>query len=91
MHLLQINGTGAKGVGDYAIQLSDNKATGGTCNGDSGGPNFLGDSLVIGGVTSYGRGGSCLGVSGAYRMDREGALTWVRSYVQANGVPPPAK
>ena len=51
-HLLQINSR-AHG-GDFSILLSNNANTGGTCFGDSGGPNFIGDSNVVGGVTSFG-------------------------------------
>ncbi len=47
--LIQINVPGY--VGDFSLLLSNNHATGGTCFGDSGGPNFIGNSNVIGGVT----------------------------------------
>src|SRR5207244_10855881 len=42
-------------TGDFSLLLSNNAATGGTCFGDSGGPNYVGTSSVIGGVTSFGR------------------------------------
>jgi hypothetical protein len=42
--LLQIN-TGF--TGDFSMLLSNNANSGGTCFGDSGGPNFLGDSIVL--------------------------------------------
>lgn len=51
--LIQINVPGA--TGDFSMLLSNNAHTGGTCFGDSGGPNFLNDSLVVAGVTSYGK------------------------------------
>lgn len=38
-HLIQINVPGF--TGDFSILLSNNAHTGGTCFGDSGGPNFL--------------------------------------------------
>ncbi len=38
-HLVQIDG-GI--VGDFSLLLSNNASTGGTCFGDSGGPNFVG-------------------------------------------------
>jgi hypothetical protein len=54
----------------------------GTCNGDSGGPQFYrfadGVERVIG-VTSYGLGG-CAGVSGAHRVDPYDA--WIREQVE---------
>lgn len=53
----------------------------GTCNGDSGGPQFyrFGDGVerVIG-VTSYGIGG-CAGTSGAHRVDPYDA--WIRAQI----------
>lgn len=73
-HLLQING-GI--VGDYSVLLSNNHATGGTCFGDSGGPNFIGDSNVVGGVTSFGMNGNCAGTGGVYRVDRADDLDWL--------------
>ena len=76
-HLLQIN-TGF--VGDFSIMLSNNARTGGTCFGDSGGPNFIGDSLVIAGVTSYGLNGNCAGTGGVYRVDRADDLNWLNTF-----------
>jgi secreted trypsin-like serine protease len=75
-HLLQIN-TGF--TGDFSILLSNNTNTGGTCFGDSGGPNFVGNSNVIGGVTSYGINGNCAGTGGVYRLDRSWNLDWLQS------------
>jgi len=75
-HLLQIN-TGF--TGDFSILLSNNTNTGGTCFGDSGGPNFVGRSNVIGGVTSYGINGNCAGTGGVYRLDRSWNLDWIRA------------
>jgi V8-like Glu-specific endopeptidase len=76
-HLLQINTPGF--TGDFSILLSNNHATGGTCFGDSGGPNFIGDSTVIGGVTSFGMNGNCAGTGGVYRVDKVDDLNWLRS------------
>jgi hypothetical protein len=45
--LIQING-GI--VGDFSMLLSNNAHSGGTCFGDSGGPNFLGDSNLVAGI-----------------------------------------
>lgn len=75
-HLLQING-GL--VGDFSLLLSNNANTGGTCFGDSGGPNFLGSSNVIAGVTSFGLNGTCGGTGGVYRVDRADDLGWLNS------------
>ena len=75
-HLLQIN-TGF--TGDFSLLLSNNANTGGTCFGDSGGPNFIGDSNVVGAVTSYGINGNCAGTGGVYRVDRADDLNWLYS------------
>jgi secreted trypsin-like serine protease len=75
-HLIQIN----RGlVGDYSILLSNNAHTGGTCFGDSGGPNFIGDTNVIAGVTSFGMNGNCAGTGGVYRIDQADDLNWLYS------------
>lgn len=73
--LIQINVPGA--TGDFSMLLSNNANTGGTCFGDSGGPNFIGDSNVIGGVTSYGKNSTCAGTGGVYRVDRADDLNWL--------------
>ena len=78
-HLLQINVPGF--TGDFSMLLSNNAATGGTCFGDSGGPNFLGSSNVVAGVTSFGINGNCAGTGGVFRMDRQNVLDFVNSFL----------
>ncbi len=73
--LNQINTPGF--TGDFSLLLSNNAHTGGTCFGDSGGPNFLGDSNVVAGVTSFGLNGTCAGTGGVYRVDRADDLDWL--------------
>lgn len=75
--LIQINGGQ---VGDFSIMLSNNANTGGTCFGDSGGPNFIGTSNVVGGVTSFGKNGNCAGQGGVYRVDKADDLTWLATF-----------
>lgn len=75
--LIQIN-TGF--TGDGSIVLSNNANTGGTCFGDSGGPNFLGDSNVVAGVTSFGKNPTCAGQGGVYRVDRADDLDWLATF-----------
>ena len=72
--LIQIN-TGF--TGDGSLLLSNNANTGGTCFGDSGGPNFIGDTNVIAGVTSFGLNSTCAGTGGVYRVDRADDLDWL--------------
>jgi secreted trypsin-like serine protease len=78
-HLVQINTPGF--TGDYSLLLSNNAATGGTCFGDSGGPNYVGSSNVIGGVTSFGLNGTCGGTGGVFRLDRQNVLDFVKSFL----------
>jgi secreted trypsin-like serine protease len=75
--LNQINVPGF--TGDFSLLLSNNAKTGGTCFGDSGGPNFLGTSNVVAGVTSFGVNGNCAGTGGVFRMDRSWSLDWIYS------------
>jgi len=77
--LNQINVPGA--TGDFSMVLSNNANTGGTCFGDSGGPNFLGDSNVVAGITSYGKNGNCAGTGGVFRTDRQNVLDFINSYL----------
>ncbi len=73
-YLVQIN-TGF--TGPQSLVLSNNAATGGTCFGDSGGPNFIGSSNEVGGVTSFGLNGSCGGTGGVFRVDRPDVLAFI--------------
>jgi hypothetical protein len=77
--LIQINVPGF--TGDFSMLLSNNHSTGGTCFGDSGGPNFIGDSNIIGGVTSFGINGNCAGTGGVYRIDRADDLDFINSFL----------
>lgn len=58
---------------------NDNRAGGGTCFGDSGGPIFH-DGLIVG-VTSYGYTDNCRYIDGYQRVDIEGVQTWVNSFL----------
>jgi secreted trypsin-like serine protease len=77
-HLVQIN-TGF--TGSSSLLLSNNAASGGTCFGDSGGPNYLGASNVIAAVTSFGLNGTCGGTGGVFRLDRKNVLDFVTQYL----------
>lgn len=78
-HLVQINTPGF--TGDFSLLLSNNASSGGTCFGDSGGPNFLGDSHTVAGVTSFGLNGSCGGTGGVFRLDRADVLEFVNGVI----------
>jgi hypothetical protein len=77
--LIQINVPGS--VGDFSMLLSNNAHTGGTCFGDSGGPNFVGDTNVVAGVTSFGKNPTCAGQGGILRLDRPWINGWVASHL----------
>ena len=77
--LIQIDTPGFTGIG--SMLLSNNANTGGTCFGDSGGPNFLGDSNVVAGITSFGVNGNCAGTGGVFRTDRQDVLDFINSYL----------
>ncbi len=75
------NVIGIKGVfgapDGTSIKLSNNHNTGGTCFGDSGGPEFYRGTNVIGAVTSFGINGNCAGTGGGYRIDQTDDLDWL--------------
>ena len=81
--LLQLNVPGI--TGDYSLLLSNNHSTGGTCFGDSGGPNFLGsgdgETNIVAGVTSFGMNKNCAGTGGVFRMDRQNVLDFVSPFL----------
>ncbi|WP_296667797.1 trypsin-like serine protease [Demequina sp.] len=66
--ILQVNGNG-----------NDNRGTGGTCFGDSGGPTFLDGYLVA--VTSYGYTLNCRYLDGLQRVDIPIAQDWISSFL----------
>jgi hypothetical protein len=87
--LFVVNTNGVAGIGNFdtgnlpptnSMFLSGDASSGGTCFGDSGGPIFIGDSNVIGGVTSFGLNGNCAGVGGAFRIDRQVELDWINTF-----------
>ena len=67
-------------TGDGSLVLSNDARTGGTCFGDSGGPNFIGSSTDIAGVTSFGNNDTCAGTGGVYRVDRVDDLEWLNTF-----------
>jgi Trypsin len=77
-YLIQLN-IGRPLIRDFAMLLSNNPTTGGTCFGDSGGPNFLAGTLILAAVTSFGTNWACGGTGGVYRLDRADDLEWLES------------
>ena len=77
--LIQINTPGF--TGDFSLLLSNNTNTGGTCFGDSGGPNFLEGTNVVVGITSFGMNPTCAGTGGVLRTDRENVQVFVNQFL----------
>jgi trypsin len=78
-HLVTI---GNPSLGDQTLVLSGDASTGGTCFGDSGGPNLLGDSNVVAAVTSGGKSDTCGGTYAAFRLDLPSARNWVSGFLR---------
>ena len=62
------------------ISMNPTHGDGGTCYGDSGGPNFLGDSNIVAGVTVTGDAW-CRSTNVVYRTDTASARTFLAQYV----------
>jgi V8-like Glu-specific endopeptidase len=62
------------------ISMNPSTGNGGTCYGDSGGPNFLGDTDVIAAITITGDA-VCRSTNVVYRLDTESARTFLSQYV----------
>ncbi|MFN2195701.1 MAG: trypsin-like serine protease, partial [Anaerolineales bacterium] len=77
--LLQINVPGF--TGDFSLLLSNNHATGGTCFGDSGGPNFLTNTNIVAGITSFGLNSTCAGTGGVFRTDRQNVQDFIHDFM----------
>lgn len=62
------------------ISMNSSTGNGGTCYGDSGGPNFLGTTEIIAGITITGDA-VCRATNVDYRLDSESARAFLRKYV----------
>jgi Trypsin len=83
-----------KSVNQDYLRLSQNQGSGGTCYGDSGGPNFVGDvneTNVIASITSTGDTW-CNSTNVTLRLDTEVARTFLsRTFLDGEGVTVPPK
>lgn len=68
---------------DEFIRLTANPGggKGGTCFGDSGGPDLLGGTDTVLAVNSYVTNGNCAGVTYSQRIDIPEVLAWTRSFL----------
>ncbi|MBA2699440.1 MAG: trypsin-like serine protease [Nocardioidaceae bacterium] len=62
------------------ISMNPSTGNGGTCYGDSGGPNFLGDTDIVAAVTITGDA-VCRSTNVDYRLDTASAQTFLAHYV----------
>ncbi len=62
------------------ISMNPSTGNGGTCYGDSGGPNFLGTTDIIAGITITGDS-VCRSTNVVYRLDTESARAFLSQYV----------
>lgn len=78
LDVVTLKGTAGVPAGTSVI-VTANHRTGGTCFGDSGGPQFLNGSNVVVAVTSFGLNGNCAGIGGGYRVDTADDLDWLNA------------
>jgi hypothetical protein len=64
------------------LALNPGGGSGGTCFGDSGGPDLLGGSDTVLGVNSYVTNSNCSGVGYSARVDVPETLTWIKSFMR---------
>jgi hypothetical protein len=62
------------------FSLNPGGGSGGTCFGDSGGPDLLGGTDTVLAVNSYVTNVNCSGVGYSQRIDIPEVLTWIRSF-----------
>ncbi|MBU0512399.1 MAG: trypsin-like serine protease [Chloroflexi bacterium] len=63
------------------LSLNASQGKGGTCFGDSGGPNLLGDTNTVLAVNSYVTNYNCAGVGYSSRVDIPEVLEWIEGYL----------
>ncbi|HEX8104410.1 MAG TPA: trypsin-like serine protease [Solirubrobacteraceae bacterium] len=63
------------------ISMNPSTGNGGTCYGDSGGPNFLGNTNIIAAITITGDA-VCRSTNVVYRLDTESARAFLSQYVK---------
>jgi hypothetical protein len=62
------------------LALNPGGGSGGTCFGDSGGPDLLRDTNIVLAVNSYVTNSNCAGVGYSARVDTENVLDWISGF-----------
>jgi hypothetical protein len=63
------------------LALNPGGGSGGTCFGDSGGPDLLGGTNIVLGVNSYVTNSNCTGVGYSARVDVPDVLEWIHTFL----------
>ena len=63
------------------LALNPGGGLGGTCFGDSGGPDLLGGTNIVLAVNSYVTNVNCLGVGCSARVDIPEVLEWIAGFL----------
>jgi hypothetical protein len=69
------------------ITLNPGGGTGGSCFGDSGGPDLLGETDIVLAVNSYGTNYNCAGVGYSSRVDIAEILQWLNDFLPVSAPP----
>jgi len=64
------------------LALNPGGGSGGTCFGDSGGPDLLGGTQTVLAVNSYVTNSNCSGVGYSFRVDTPVVLDWIKGFMQ---------
>jgi hypothetical protein len=64
------------------LALNPGGGSGGTCFGDSGGPDLLGGTTTVLGVNSYVTNANCSGVGYSARVDVPEVLEWINTFME---------
>lgn len=69
------------------LALNASGGSGGTCFGDSGGPDLLGGTNIVLAVNSYVTNANCSGVGYSARVDTESVLSWINDFLDGEPYP----
>lgn len=77
-----VSGNFVSGANYMRLALNPGGGSGGTCFGDSGGPDLLGGTDTVLAVNSYVTNVNCSGVGYSARVDTPVVLDWVKSFIK---------